>query len=305
MPTPLTAEQHDRAVGVLLGTAAGDALGAGYEFSYPSSSTPIAMIGGGPFGWEPGEWTDDTAMTIAIAQSLAAAGPLHREEGLDAVAARFIEWFDSRPKDIGNQTYRVLSARSATAREMQTVAERNSARGGGNGSLMRTAPVALGHLDDVETCARAAELVSNLTHPDPEAAQACILWTVAVRHAVLHGTYDGLRTGLGFVDPIWETRLHQAETGSPKDFPKNGWVVHALQTAWWAITHADNLPDALELAVRAGHDTDTTAAIAGALLGAKHGASAIPAEWVELLHGYPGLRAADLRKLTDEIVNAN
>ena len=65
-----------------------------------------------------------------------------------------------------------------------------------------------------------------------------------------------------------------AETGSPQDFYNNGWVVHALQTAWWAIhgadgTEATQLQVALERAVRAGHDTDTTAAIAGALLGAR------------------------------------
>jgi hypothetical protein len=97
----------------------------------------------------------------------------------------------------------------------------------------------------------------------------------------------------------WGPLLDQAETGEPKDFPKNGWVVHALQTAWWAITHADetdatHLQNALELAVRAGNDTDTTAAIAGGLLGARWGASAVPAAWRRILHGWPGLRAKDL-----------
>lgn len=97
--------------------------------------------------------------------------------------------------------------------------------------------------------------------------------------------------------------LDKAECGVPADFPKNGWVVHALQTAWWAITHADTLPAALELAVRAGGDTDTTAAIAGGLLGARWGASAIPREWRDKLHGYPGYREADLLEITTRIVN--
>ncbi len=100
----------------------------------------------------------------------------------------------------------------------------------------------------------------------------------------------------------WTPLIDQAETGTPQDFPNNGWVVHALQTAWWAITHADqsdatHLQNALEMAVRAGNDTDTTAAIAGGLLGARWGASAVPAAWRRMLHGWPGLRAKDLISL--------
>ena len=107
----------------------------------------------------------------------------------------------------------------------------------------------------------------------------------------------------GTTDPataeFWGPLLDQAETGSPQEFPNNGWVVHALQTAWWAITHTDErdarqLQDALELAVRADGDTDTTAAIAGGLLGARWGASALPARWRRALHGWPGLFAKDL-----------
>ena len=75
--------------------------------------------------------------------------------------------------------------------------------------------------------------------------------------------------------------------------------MHALQAAWWAITHAaasgpEHLQQALELAVRAGGDTDTTAAIAGGLLGARWGASAVPARWQQMLHGWPGYRTSDL-----------
>ena len=147
---------------------------------------------------------------------------------------------------------------------------------------------------------------AHLTHVDPRAGQACQLWSYAIRHAVLHGTFDGVHGYLdvceGETAGFWEPLLDQAETGSPQDFPKNGWVVHALQTAWWAITHADwrdaqHLQDALELAVRAGHDTDTTAAIAGGLLGARWGASAVPAPWRRKLHGWPGLVARDLVRL--------
>lgn len=298
----LTARQADRAAGVLLGTAAGDALGAGYEFTHPGPETKIFMKGGGSFAWAPGEWTDDTSMAIGVARAAAEAGELHEERGLDAVAAEFVAWWDSGPKDIGNQTRMVLEWRSPNAREMRKRAHDLTGLKAGNGSLMRTAPVALRYLDDAENCAKAAAWVSALTHYDPQAIDGCVLWSLAIRHAVVHGTYDGLREGLSAVDAaFWQPLLDQAETGTPADFANNGWVVHALQTAWWAITHDESLTGALELAVRAGGDTDTTAAIAGGLLGAVHGASAIPDEWRTMLHGYPGYRADDLLELARRI----
>ena len=93
----------DRAAGVLIGLAAGDALGAGYEFG-PAFDGPVEMKGGGPFGWAPGEWTDDTQMAICIADQ-AATGDLD----LDALGDRFIAWANEA-NDIGNQTRAMLSA---------------------------------------------------------------------------------------------------------------------------------------------------------------------------------------------------
>lgn len=114
----LTAEQADRAAGVLLGTATGDALGAGYEFTYPMRKTVIDMVGGGAFRWEPGEWTDDTSMAIGVALAAAEVRALHTRTGLNAVAAEFGAWWDSRPKDVGSQTSRILHHRSPDAQSM-------------------------------------------------------------------------------------------------------------------------------------------------------------------------------------------
>jgi ADP-ribosyl-[dinitrogen reductase] hydrolase len=299
----LSAAQADRAAGVLLASAAGDALGAGYEFTSPKPTDTIEMIGGGPCGFAPGEWTDDTSMSVAVARVAAQGLDLRTAAGLDAVAAGFVEWYDSHPKDIGNQTRAVLSHRDRTGRNMRRTAAALQGRTGGNGSLMRTAAVGIAYLDDADACAEAALAVSALTHADDRAGQACQLWSHAIRHAVLYGNFDGVEDFLTYapleVAAYWRPVIEQAEAGGPSDFPENGWVVHALQTAWWAITHADpsdarHLQAALELAVRAGHDTDTTAAIAGALLGARWGASAVPGKWRRMLHGWPGLRARDL-----------
>ena len=307
----LTAQQCDRAVGVLLATAAGDALGAGYEFTHPTADAVIDMIGGGVFGWEPGEWTDDTAMAVAVAEVAATGADLGGAAGLDAVAAQFVRWFDSGPKDIGNQTRAVLSHRPAGAAAMQARARALTGRKGGNGALMRTAPVALSYLGsgDADAAVAAAGEVALLTHDDPQAVQACRLWTYAIRHAVLHGTFGGVRGYLQVcpadVAGYWAPLLDRAEHGTPGDFANNGWTVHALQTAWWAISTTDDsdaghLQRALEAAVRAGGDTDTTAAIAGGLLGARWGASAVPDRWRRILHGWPGHTAHDLNHLATD-----
>lgn len=297
--------QADRVAGVLVGTAAGDALGAGYEFTTPGPATQIDMIGGGPFAFAPGEWTDDTSMAVAVARVTAAGVDLRTAGGLDAVAAGFLEWFNGGPKDVGSQTRLVLSARDRTGAGMTATAGSISGRTGGNGSLMRTAPVGIAHLEEAAACVEAAQRVSELTHADERAGQACQLWSYAIRHAVLTGTFDGVRGYLEVAAPeaadFWGQRLDEAETGEPAHFSNNGWVVHALQTAWWAISHTEQggaqFAQAVELAVRAGNDTDTTAAIAGGLLGARWGLSAVPERWVSMLHGWPGMRADDLIRL--------
>ncbi|WP_241387199.1 ADP-ribosylglycohydrolase family protein [Rhodococcus sp. CH91] len=303
----LTAVQNDRAAGVLLATAAGDALGAGYEFTYPAADAKIDMIGGGLGPFAPGEWTDDTSMALAIAEISATGADIGRGAGLDAVAAQFRHWYGTDPKDIGNQTRAVLRAAGTTATAMQARARSLPGRTGGNGSLMRTAPVGLAYLEDAERCLAAAHEISTLTHADEQASEACRVWSFAVRHAVLHGTFDGVRVSLRHLSPPaaqrWAALLDEAETATnARVFDKNGWVVHALQAAWWAITHAradgpGHLQEALELAVRAGNDTDTVAAIAGGLLGARWGASAVPARWRRMLHGWPGYRSRDLVRL--------
>jgi ADP-ribosyl-[dinitrogen reductase] hydrolase len=324
----LTTAQLDRACGVLLGTAAGDSLGAPYEFGPPRGpELEVAMVGGGGFGWEPGEWTDDTSMAIAIAEVAATGVDLRTEQAQDAIVKRWHHW-SLHAKDVGVQTRSVLSQagrQGISAQKTRTESaalHQRTGRTAGNGSLMRTAPVALAYLGDEAALVEAARLISELTHFDPEAGDACVLWCCAIRHAVLTGELDA-RIGLQHIDidrrDAWASRLDVAEASKPSDFANNGWVVEALQAAWSAITttpipqddptngifHVDHLRLALDAAVRGGNDTDTVAAIAGGLLGAAYGASAVPAEWRRLLHGWPGIRTRDLVALAARIIKAD
>jgi ADP-ribosyl-[dinitrogen reductase] hydrolase len=308
MPTPVI----DRAAGALLGLAVGDALGAGYEFRSPPGGD-AAMIGGGLGDWAPGEWTDDTQMAICIAE-VAATGRLDATE----VAQQFLDWYATDPKDVGIQTTDVLRG-AASASDVAPRAAARFARmpdsSAGNGSLMRTAPVALAHLGDDPAIMAAAVEISALTHADPVAGEACAIWCIGIDRAVREARIDGVWEGVELLPDgsqrRWADWLHEAEAKPPETFNPNGYVVTALQAAWSAIRHTPaaaqprclQLQHALHEAVRVGHDTDTVAAIAGGLLGARWGTTAVPMRWRVLVHGWPGYRARDLIRLA--VLSAN
>ena len=190
----------------------------------------------------------------------------------------------------------------------------------GNGALMRTGPVALAHLGDRDAVAGLAASVASLTHPHPDSVDACVLWSLAIERAIMTATADdefdwraALLDGLEHLEPdrreTWRTRIDEAHGRDPSEYTNNnGWVVAAFQAAFAAITRprsrrhprpCGHLADALRLASRSGGDTDTVAAIAGSLLGARWGGTAVPLSWRRRLHGRrtydePALRAGDL-----------
>lgn len=301
----------DRACGAVLGSAVGDALGAPYEFGCAAVGVDgPQMIGGGLGDFAPGEWTDDTTMAWCILEVAATGADLRSPEALTAIGRHFRTWYESNPPDIGVQTRSLLGeVGTAPTGDVMTAAaqdlHRRTGRTAGNGSLMRTAAVALPYLDDPGAVVSAARAISALTHYDPRAQEACVLWSLAIRRAVLDAEFD-LRAGLAYLDAdgveYWTARIDEAETWDPSRFSPNGWVVAALQAAWASIVSTP-VPDtdpclhfgaALDTAIRIGDDTDTVAAIAGALLGARWGASGVPARWRRILHGYPGITGEEL-----------
>ena len=301
----LTSQQVDRAVGVLVGQAAGDALGVPYEFGVRPLSGEPRLLGGGLGGIAPGQWSDDTEMAVCIAQVAATGADLRTEQSQERIAQGFLRWYSDEPPDIGVQTRAVLAETlrrggpaAATMRSVSADLHARTRRTAGDGSLMRTGPVALAHLDDVAAMVEAARLTSALTHADPVAGDACALWCCAIAHAVRTGELD-VRVGLPHVDATyWTPLLDEAETVEPAHYAAgNGWVVAALLAAWSAISRTTGLVPGLHAAVAGGGDTDTVAAIAGQLLGAAYGASAVPATYRRRLHGWPGLRVRDLHRL--------
>ena len=139
MTTTLSGAQLDRAAGVLLATACGDALGAGYEFGPPlPADQPVGMVGGGPFGWAAGEWTDDTSMAVAIAEVAATGTDLRTEPAQDQIVARWSGWAN-QAADIGVQTRTVLRAAgpNPTAARLTAAATAHHQRTGRSGGTGR------------------------------------------------------------------------------------------------------------------------------------------------------------------------
>lgn len=300
-----------RAQGAILGMAVADALGAPYEFGRVRPGVRFTggledMTGGN--GWEPGEWTDDTAMAIPILYALDHGLDLLTPQAQDSIVAAWTEWAKDA-KDVGTQTRQVLSRlREPTAADSTVAAYEvhvEHGRSGGNGSVMRTAPVGLAYMGDADGPRKVAEVaraIAALTHFEADARDAAALWSVAVHLAVRDGCFQ-VADALAVLDEParsrWAGLLAAAEGADPDSFEHNGWVVHAVQAAWAAmvaggldVARAETHTEAafvavMNAAVDVHNDSDTVAAIAGGLAGALVGARAIPNGWARPLHGWP------------------
>ncbi|MEZ0166809.1 ADP-ribosylglycohydrolase family protein [Kineococcus sp. LSe6-4] len=303
-------DRQHRVMGALVGSAVGDALGAPFEFGPPdafSARFPTAargvrteMCGGGPLGWEPGEFTDDTQMALLLAQSLVA----HRElDGAD-VFDHFRTWAQAGPPDIGVQTSAVLlSGLPWDAAAVEHV--RAGHRAAGNGSLMRTTPAALFFAGaGREATVDAARRQSALTHGDPAAGEGCALFHEALRALLEERDVDAAVTETVplIAEPHrekWARTCHRDWTPD-RATESNGAVWPTLGSALWALRNSRTFEEALRLVVDLGGDTDTVGCVTGALAGARAGITGIPVRWTSLVHGrIPGFggRVWELRDL--------
>lgn len=291
------ARRDDRIAGVLLGQACADALGSGWEFREPSHGK--ATFRRGTFGHPAGSFTDDTEQACAIALSRSDPG---------MAAALLLAWFRSHPRDVGATTRRVMG-RVSTPRGLAAASKAHARReaakpkpagfheGGANGSLMRCGPTCLPFPGDGAKIAEIARKLSELTHADPYCGDACVLWSLAIDSAVnglWHDPRTELHEALAFLPAerrqFWAERIAEALKYRPARFgPGNGAAVGAFMCALSAVAHTETYEDCVQLAISAGGDTDTTAAIAGALAGAIYGASAVPPKWrVKVFGLWPG-----------------
>ncbi len=295
----------DRLMGAMLGLAVGDALGAPAEFKSQAEvkrlwGTLTDMVGGGP--WAPGEWTDDTGMALAVAEGILA----NPADPVEDVGRRFLQW-RTTAKDVGSTIGAALRGyRGSWPDAARGTHQARSGKAAGNGSLMRTLPVALAYPALLEMSEKSAR-ISAMTHWDPQAEVCCILYghwiqrllagepRLSAWEAALHEVQAGLPAvhrlhdcpGSAPLPPGFWPRLEAATTLNYGELQRSGYagyVVECLEAAVWCCVHGESLEDALVKAVNLAGEADTIAAVAGGAAGAAWGYEAIPARWLDQLH---------------------
>lgn len=285
---------RDRARGALLGLAAGDAVGTTVEFKRPGSFKPVTdMVGGGPFRLEPGQWTDDTAMALCLAESLVDRGGHDPADQM----RRYVRWMkegylasNGRCFDIGTTTSHQLRRFERTGEPHDPHVDEESAA---NGSLMRLAPVSIRWFHSPDEVVAMAAASSRPTHPATRPMDACRL-LAAMTAALIRGESWEVVSDPGFwtqsfskqepLHPEVESVARGSWRGKePPAIQGTGYCVAALEAAIWAVAGAGDFETAILRATNLGDDADTTAAIAGQLAGARFGAAAIPKIWRVLL----------------------
>ena len=288
-PAPSVPSKHadsirDRALGAFLGLAVGDAVGTTLEFRARDAQPRVEdMVGGGPFKLPPGGWTDDTAMALALADSLATAGTLDCRDLID----RFVRWRQDGDYSCSGHCFDIGdTTRAALDRYLQTgdpLAGSTDPGSAGNGSLMRLAPVALRFWDDRPRLVAAAAEQSRTTHGAEEAVDACRAFAGLLANAI---------AGVPRADVLAPREFESAEAiarimaGGWRGRPRNeirssGYVVHTLEAAIWSVARTGNFRNAVLLAANLADDADTVAAVTGQLAGALYGLSGIPEAWRE------------------------
>ena len=263
---------EDRAVGALVGLAVGDALGASVEFMSRGTFAPVTgMRGGGVFQLQPGEWTDDTSMALALGEALL-QDPAMTDPAL--VMNRWLNWYhygvyshNGKCFDIGNQTAANLTNWSR-ARELPSQ-DTNSA---GNGCIMRLAPVVLANLHQPDQMRDIARRQSDFTHRNAECRDISTKLAELSAACILAD-----RAGIAAKIPGKIAARAEAQVKT------TGYVIDTFEAALWAFAPQDGFESIVLRAVNLGDDADTVGAVTGQIAGARYGLSQIPQPWVEVL----------------------
>jgi ADP-ribosyl-[dinitrogen reductase] hydrolase len=277
----------ERFRGCLLGLAAGDAVGTTVEFHRRGTFAPLRdMVGGGPFGLAPGQWTDDTSMALCLATSLVERGEFDPRDQMD----RYCRWADAgylsstgRCFDIGRT---VATALRRYRRDGDPYAGSTDPDTAGNGCIMRLAPVVMHFFPDLDTVDRFAGLSSRTTHGANECIDACRLFAKVICRALLGYSKEDVLSGdagsyaseriSAIARASYRAKSEDAIRGS-------GYVAESLEAALWSFARTATFEDAILVAANLGDDADTTAAVCGQVAGAYYGESGIPRRWLERL----------------------
>lgn len=289
-------DTRERAVGSVLGLALGDALGAPFEFRRAVQvPDPFPAFELEWMGLPPGTTTDDTAMARNLVRSIVERGVLDTND----VLARHIAWLESRPPDVGNLTRIVLSraAEGASDAAREYVEQRGPEVSAGNGSVMYCAPLGVAYALRPDELFELAPALCTVTHWDERCRTACLAVTLAVA-ALVRGE-PGDRAVIDAVTAVAEHEggeeleylVEQAGLARPVDGPDMGFTLFTAGLALQVAAAQPAFEEGLRHVVGLGGDTDTNAAVAGALLGALLGRSGLPVTWLDRLRDRDAIEA--------------
>jgi ADP-ribosyl-[dinitrogen reductase] hydrolase len=279
---------QDRFRGCLLGLACGDAVGTTVEFRRRGSFASVTdMVGGGVFGLQAGQWTDDTSMALCLATSLVELG---RFDPVDQLG-RYWKWLEEgyfsstgRCFDVGNTVHDALLRFRETGEPFSGSPDPQSA---GNGCIMRLAPVPMFFHADREQAIEMSGQSARTTHGAPECVEASRLLGSILSQALAGASKEAVLLDHGIQDFSSEN-LRAIARGDYRNEPESriagtGYVVRGLEAALWCFWHSTDFRDAILKAANLGDDADTTAAVCGQVAGAYYGEAGIPAGWLEKL----------------------
>ncbi|MDI9520660.1 MAG: ADP-ribosylglycohydrolase family protein [Bacillota bacterium] len=283
--------------GALYGVAAGDALGAPLEFMSASQiahahGTVRDMLSGGWLNVKPGEITDDTQMTVAVAQGILD----DPEHPVEAAGKHFLDWYATNPKDVGVTCSMSIHQAKSLAKQAdqklpneedwkiasEDTHQATNGKSAGNGTLMRTVYVGLYYTHEEEIKKHAMGL-SAMTHHDPQAGQACAAYCLVISALLNNPGRETLVEELERVKPLIPYYDYRKLTDPCFKPIPSGYVVESFKAALHAILTTATFEDALVKAINLGGDADTIGAIAGGLAGALYGKDQIPQRWLDSL----------------------
>ncbi len=253
------------------------------------------LIGGGWLSLPAGEITDDTQLTRCVLQSYA------HGYSLEDVASRFSAWLEGSPADVGILTREALVhvQRGISPRDAGRIAwEQSGYSSAGNGAIMRCSPTGALRLRDREARVLETVEIARLTHFDQRCVESSV-WQNACIAALIAGNNVTAALEFAVSEVIWARNAFDLLTptlendvihwvaradGLPLSaLDTSGYTLATAQVGAWALLHAETLEAGLIVVTNQGGDADTTGAVAGALLGAKFGANAIPTRWLGAL----------------------
>ena len=286
----------DKIRGGFFGVAIGDAMGATVEFMSREEikqkyGEVNDIIGGGWLNIKAGEVTDDTHMTIAVAEGILA----NPDDPIEEVGKRFVHWCDTSPRDVGNTCRRAIWQYKHT-NDWHVAAQKTAAefmnRTAANGTLMRTLPISFAYLNDYTKMADQAVAISRMTHWDDRCDTACVVYNYIAANLLNGMTKEdalakAAQEAKGYFSKLTagnQIVLEAVETFKDKTYYQlvnNGYVVDTLTSALWNFMNATTFEETVINVINLGDDADTVGAIAGGLAGVYYAYENIPLKWSE------------------------